>query len=90
MLVHALSHHFLALLCCSFALVVSYFLLLCVYRLYLHPLARFPGSKLAATTKWYEIYHDVWDEGRYHQKISDMHDRYGPYPSIVALNVQID
>lgn len=52
-----------------------------VYRLYFHPLAGFPGPKLAAITLWYETYHDVWLRGKYVFKIKEMHKKYGRYYS---------
>lgn len=47
------------------------------YRLYLSPLAKFPGRKLAALTLWYEFYHDYFRRGQYTWEISDMHEKYG-------------
>lgn len=50
---------------------------LILYRLYLSPIARFPGPKLAALTWWYEFYHDVNRGGQYCFKINEIHDQYG-------------
>ena len=50
---------------------------LAVYRLYLSPLAKFPGPKLAAVTLWYEFYYDVIKRGRYTWQIAKLHERYG-------------
>lgn len=54
-----------------------YYLTLAVYRLYLHPLARFPGPKLAALTRWYEGYYDLYQSGQYTFKIAELHKQYG-------------
>ena len=47
------------------------------YRLYLSPLAKFPGPKLAAATLWYEFYYDNILKGQYTFKIMDLHKKYG-------------
>jgi hypothetical protein len=50
-----------------------------LYRLYLSPLAKFPGPKLAAATLWYEFYYDTILKGQYTFKIMDLHKKYGWY-----------
>lgn len=47
------------------------------YRLYLSPIAKFPGPKLAAATGLYELYYEVVKKGKYIWKIEEMHQRYG-------------
>lgn len=58
-------------------LVVLIFLLRRAYSVYLGPLAKFPGPKLAAATLWYEFYYDVILKGRYTFKIKELHEQYG-------------
>ena len=48
-----------------------------IYRLYISPVAKFPGSKLAALTLWYEFYYDVIKRGSYVWEIQRMHEAYG-------------
>lgn len=50
---------------------------LAVYRLFFHPLRKFPGPRLAAATLWYEFYYDVCREGQLIWKIQEMHEEYG-------------
>jgi len=57
--------------------ILAYLVTLAVYRLFLHPLARFPGPKLAAITRYYEAYYDVVRDGQYTNKITEMHKAYG-------------
>lgn len=56
---------------------VSYCICLAVYRLFLSPLAKFPGPSLAALTLWYEFYYDVVKRGKYIWEIEKMHQQYG-------------
>ncbi|KAF2971356.1 hypothetical protein GQX73_g2178 [Xylaria multiplex] len=58
--------------------IVLHFVSLAVYRLFWHPLARFPGPKLAAVTRYVEAYYDVVCNGQYEFKIAEMHEKYGP------------
>lgn len=54
-------------------------LLVVLYRLIFHPLASFPGPKLAAATGLYETYYEVIKDGggRYWKEIEEMHRQYG-------------
>lgn len=56
---------------------IGYVSWLVIYRLYLSPLARFPGPKLAAATAWYEFYYDAILHGKYTFEIARMHKKYG-------------
>lgn len=56
---------------------VSYLACLVIYRLYFHPLAGFPGPKLAAATAWYEFYFQCWLEGQYIFETERMVKKYG-------------
>lgn len=59
------------------AAAIAYYGTLVFYRLFLHPLARFPGPKLAAISRWYEAYYDVVRDGQYTKQIAELHKQYG-------------
>lgn len=68
---------------CSLVAMMLYAAYGVIYRLYLSPIAHFPGRKLAALTFWYEFYFDVIKRGSYVWEIQKMHETYGP---IVRIN----
>lgn len=46
-----------------------------IYNLYIHPLSRYPGPKLAAITP---LVHLLWDiQGKQHKTMKALHDQYG-------------
>lgn len=55
----------------------AYLLALAFHRLYLDPLAKFPGPKLAALSRWYEFYYDVVLRGQFTFHVKELHQRYG-------------
>lgn len=55
-----------------------YVVCLGIYNIYFHPLAKFPGSKVAAATYWHETFYDVFKGHQYVWKIREMHTQYGP------------
>lgn len=67
-----------------------YWLVIFVYRITLHPLAKFPGPKLAAATFWYEFYFDLFPYRlRYLWKIEQLHKQYGPIVRINPIHLHI-
>ncbi len=56
---------------------IIYCLAVTFYRLFLHPIARFPGPKSAALTRWYEFYYEIVQQGQMTFHIQDLHKKYG-------------
>jgi hypothetical protein len=72
--------------------VCAYLVIICIWTIYsvfLGPLAKFPGPKLAAATLWYEFYYDVVLEGQYTFKIKEFHKKYGTRDDCPILYFQI-
>ncbi|KAI0391547.1 cytochrome P450 [Xylariaceae sp. FL0594] len=69
--------------------VIAYYCTLAFYRLFFHPLSRFPGPKLAAVSRWYEAYYDVYQQGQYTFKIAALHKEYGPIVRISPYELHV-
>ncbi|RAK99752.1 cytochrome P450 [Aspergillus ibericus CBS 121593] len=70
---------------------VLYQVWLVIYRLCFHPLAKFPGPKLVATTFWWECIQDLFagQGGEFMNQVEAMHDRYGPIVRVTPDEVHI-
>jgi hypothetical protein len=67
----------LVLLGAGAAALGLWFVVTAIYRLFFHPLAKFPGPRLAAITTFYEGYFDVVLKGKYTFRFEKLHKKYG-------------
>ncbi|TWU70990.1 hypothetical protein ED733_000684 [Metarhizium rileyi] len=61
-----------------FSILLAHRAFLVFYRLYLHPLATFPGPRLAAVSTLYRAYYQFWRDGKLLHKTIKLHKKYGP------------
>ncbi|GAW24070.1 hypothetical protein ANO14919_136500 [Xylariales sp. No.14919] len=76
------------LLGASVALLVIYNIVLVIYRLYFHPLAKFPGPKLVAASTWYETFVDLFRHD-FPERLARMHEQYGPIVRVSPKEIHI-
>nr|QED55508.1 TRI23 [Trichoderma turrialbense] len=69
---------------------LGYPIWLAFYRLTFHPLARFPGPKLAAISRVYEFYYDIILDGQYTFQLDRLHKKYGPIIRISPYELHIN
>lgn len=60
-----------------------------IYNLYFHPLARFPGPRLAAASDCWQAYVEVIKEECLSKKLLDLHARYGMYMIAAPVTRQL-
>ncbi|KAF6747677.1 cytochrome P450 [Ephemerocybe angulata] len=58
--------------------LVAYLAAICTYRLFFHPLSRFPGPSLAAVTDGYAAWYEVVKKGEIVHELDRLHKVYGP------------
>src|SRR6186713_68581 len=56
-----------------------------VQKLFLCPIAKVPGPKLAALTRAYEAYFDLVENGRFPWQIDALHEKYGSYGPLLTI-----
>ena len=78
----------LSLLALVAVLLVTWVVSRVIYRFFLHPLASFPGPKLAITTYCYEWYYDLIRRGQYTFKLKELHKQYGKFIQPRVLSIQ--
>ncbi|KAF2837802.1 cytochrome P450 [Patellaria atrata CBS 101060] len=59
-----------------------------IYRLYFHPLSRYPGPWMGQITDWYAVYHCLQDDN--HSNFARLHAKYGKFvrygPNRLSIN----
>lgn len=71
--------YFILCLRVGFAAWTAYGLALAIYRLFFHPLSKFPGPKYAAISRWHEYYYEVIQKGQFTFVIQEYHKKYGKH-----------
>ena len=59
--------------------VALYVIAKLLYNLHFHPLAKFPGPRLAAATSWWQTYLEVFQGESLSLTLLDLHAQYGTY-----------
>lgn len=62
-----------------------YCIAVAIYRLFLHPIAQFPGPRLAGLTRWYEFFYEIVQKGQMTFHIQELHKKYGKLVLIRTL-----
>ena len=72
-----------------FPVLVLVYLLRVLRRVYYHPLARFPGPKIAAATNLYCRYYDLILDGSFVKELPGLHKTYGCPFVCMALMIRL-
>ncbi|KAE8379737.1 cytochrome P450 [Aspergillus bertholletiae] len=76
-------------ICATCIALATYTASLAIYRLFLSPLAKFPGPTLAALTGWYEVFFGIVLGGQFMWEIERLHRKYGPIVCISPHELHI-
>ncbi|KAJ5134654.1 hypothetical protein N7448_000326 [Penicillium atrosanguineum] len=69
--------------------ILAFLVIRSIYRLYFHPLSKFPGPKLAAVSSAYEFYYNVIKRGTFIWELERLHEVYGPIIRITPREIHI-
>ncbi|EXJ61096.1 hypothetical protein A1O7_05249 [Cladophialophora yegresii CBS 114405] len=69
--------------------VVAFLVLRAVYRVTFHPLAKFPGPKLAAISSIYQAWYDLRPETSYIFEFARLHEKFGPIVRITPNQLHV-
>ena len=69
--------------------LIVYIIYVVVFNLYLSPLAQLPGPRIAALTRWYEIYYDLVDGPRFPWVVEELHQKYGTGKSQISVFISV-
>ena len=61
----------------GFGGLLVYLVVRTIYRIWFHPLSKFPGPKLAAATSGYEFYFNIIKRGKFIWELDRLHQVYG-------------
>lgn len=73
-----------------FSVLLIYVTYVILYRLFLSPLAKFPGPRLAAVTGFYETYFDIVKGGKFTWEINRLHQKYGSVVRVSPVELHVD
>lgn len=72
----------------AIGILFAYLASVAAYRLFFHPLAKYPGPLLAKLTAWWDVYHAY--KGDKHLLFHRLHEQYGDYvrygPNTLSIN----
>lgn len=69
----------LAIISYALGATVAFLVTRMIYRVYFHPLSKFPGPKLAAASSAYVFYYNVIKQGSFIWEVERMHNVYGQF-----------
>lgn len=72
------------IICYSLLIFFIYRTLIVVHRYFFHPLAKFPGPRLAAVSTLYRVYYELWKDGKLLEQATELHKIYGKKGRITA------
>ncbi|ETI24063.1 hypothetical protein G647_03432 [Cladophialophora carrionii CBS 160.54] len=71
------------------AAVVAFLVFRAIYRVTLHPLAKFPGPKLAAISSAYQAWYDLRPGTSYIFQFARLHEKFGPIVRITPNQLHV-